>query len=624
MKTELIQTGNQVVVKVFGRIDTSTSDAFRQETTKIDFSTIQSLVLDFEGVEYISSAGLRELLILRKKFSSGNDFSIINVSEGVMDVLNVTGLSTIINVTMSTKTNVNYLAMSCKDILQLNYQTRKDEVWLLANKRYTWADVENCSQVIAKQLFDAGVKKGTHVAICGANSVNWIFTFFATQKLGAIAVLLNSGLKQTELLTLAKLGDITHFCIGDMFGVSDYDALFASLRNAQNHGIVSVMDVRSTVDFCALYGLGDYSAFVADAKVQADDPAVMLFSSGTTGMPKGVLLSSFNVVFATQSALDRIAIGANETVCNILPFFHIFGLISGVFATAISNNELLLPSSFRTEVILDEIEKQNCTLLFSVPTMVLALINNTSFSTQKVSSLKHCVLGGAAVSEAQLYFMSQKIPNATFGIVYGLSELAPATMTFVTDSVQKVATSIGKPCNGVELTISQGNAQQADANGVGEILLRGDNLMTCYYKLDIDSQAFDDDGWLHTGDLGAIDAEGYVHIVGRIKELIIRGGENIIPNEVVSAISVHPSVADVKVLGVPDHFYGEIVVACVIPQKGANINADELNQFLSTRIAKFKIPAHYVFYNAFPLLPNGKVDVISLKKDVMQKLNINA
>lgn len=620
MKLDIVYNDNKAIVKVFGRIDTITSESFRTETQKVDFSKINEMAIDFKNVEYISSAGLRELLILRKKFSNGDNFKIINVNDAVMEIFKVTGFDSIMNICKGSLEDKHYLELSCKDILALKYKNCPNEVYMIADKPYTWEEVEKCSQAVAQDLSNAGVKKGSHVAICGVNSANWIFTFFATQKLGAIAVLLNSGLKENEIIALSKIGDITHLCIGNMFGVSDYDLLFNNLISNPNSMIKSIIDIRNSVDFLKVYEENKSKDLKVEQVVEVDDPAVMIFSSGTTGTPKGVMLSAYNIIFSTLSTLERVPGTEQDIVCNILPFFHIFGLVSGVFSAIISNCKLLLPADLRSDTVLSAIDKNKCTVFCTVPTMMLALINNPNFTKEKVESLKYCILGGAAVSEAQLYVMSEKFTNTSFGIVYGLSELAPATMTRISDSLQKVATSIGCPCNGVELMIANNGADNSEKNRIGEILLRGDNLMTCYYKLDIDSQAVDDDGWLHTGDLGYVDEDGYVHIAGRIKELIIRGGENILPNEIVSAISQHPAITDVKVIGIPDEYYGEIVVAGIIPKKDTIIDADELNKFLSTRIAKFKIPAHYFFYDLFPMLPNGKVDVITLKKDIIEKL----
>ena len=240
-----------------------------------------------------------------------------------------------------------------------------------------------------------------------------------------------------------------------------------------------------------------------------------------------------------------------------------------------------------------------------------------------MSSLRSTILAGASASAPQIEMLREKFPNNHFGISYGLSEMAPVTITEYEDTVEHITTTVGKPVENIEIFIRNIVTDgKCDIGSEGEILVRGHNLMCYYYKMDLDQQSIDEDGWLHTGDLGYIDNNGYVHFVGRIKELIIRGGENIYPNEIASVISNEDEIADVKVMGAPDDFWGETVEAAIILKQGTTFDSESFKEKLRTKLAKHKIPDHFFIYEQFPLLANGKIDAVNLKKEIAEKVRL--
>ena len=245
--------------------------------------------------------------------------------------------------------------------------------------------------------------------------------------------------------------------------------------------------------------------------------------------------------------------------------------------------------------------------------MLIAMINNKNFSADKVASLRCTIISGARATEAQIKNFQRHMPNNHFMSSYGLSEMAPVSITNYNDSAEKILKTVGKPVKNIKIKI-----KNPDSDGIGEILIQGFNLMLGYYKLGLDEQPIDAEGWLHTGDLGKLYADGYLNLTGRIKEMIIRGGENIYPAEVEAAISEDENISDVKVFGLPHNFFGEIVCACV-QIKNLPFDEEKLRDDLTGRLAKFKIPEYFFVYDEFPRLGSGKIDVVSLKKDVAKK-----
>jgi fatty-acyl-CoA synthase len=620
MKVNVNNTdANSITVSVSGRVDSSTYQELQSAVNEIDYSK-DSLIFDFKDVEYISSAGLRVLLSARKKMADGS-MKVINVSSVVYEIFETTGFASMFDVEQGEEGIATYISRSFKEILKMK-QGKDFDVTVLSHlgNDYTWKDLEMCSQIVANDLFKLGVTKGSHVGICSANSANWIITFLAVQKLGAIACLLNFNYNEKEIADVSEVGDITYFCYGDIATMKDKDEFISNIKNAGNSKITEFYDIRSSIVFKEREKEYDSVKGLFDVKVESDDACVMIYTSGSTGKPKGVLLSAYNILNASAAMANEIMITNEDRLCLIVPMFHILGMTTGLFCNLLKNARIIIPENMRTGTILSTIDTYKCTLFHSVPTMVLAIMNNKEFSADKVSNLRCTILAGAAATEAQIMKMNETFPNNHFVCAYGLSEMAPVSLTKYEDTIEHIAKTVGKPVNNIQISVKKPDTGEDCAAGeVGEITVEGYNLMSCYYKASLDLQAIDGSGWLHTGDLGFLDEDGYLHLTGRAKELIIRGGENIMPSEIAEAISQFPDVADVKVQGVPDDFFGEVVGASVVMKDGKKLDTEALTAFLAERLAKYKLPAFIFQYDAFPVLSNGKVDAVSLKKDMNAK-----
>lgn len=617
-KKLIIEKDEENIFRLSGEIDSNTSQILRQELQNINSGN--NITLDFTNVNYISSSGLRELLIEIKKLGKEN-LLLLNVQPEVDEIFKTTGFSELLNYTLA-QPNRNIFEMSFRDLLNQKILNDTDKVIIKSSGiQFTWRDIDKGISNIASKLYALGVNKGTHVAICGTNSVNWILTFFAIQKLGAIAVLVNPRLTISEIVTLSNIGDITHFCYGNMSAIINENSL-SELTNPNKSMIQEVFDFSDNLDF---FNMKSQSKHLQTTEpVMSDDICVMIFTSGSTGKPKGVLLSAYNLLISANYCVENLHMNENDIICAILPLFHIFGLTAVLFASLITGSLIILPESLKADELLNIIKSEKCTILHSVPTVLLKIVNSPSFSKDIVSSLRASYLSGAPVSEAQLKMLMDMFPNNHFVRRYGLSEMTPVTCTQYDDNIEHVTKTVGKPIKNMIVKIQNPETHEdCLVNVTGEIIVQGNNLMCSYYKLPLEDQPLDKDGFLHTGDLGFFDNDGYIHFIGRIKEIIIRGGENIMPNEVASAISAHESVADVKVVGIPDKIYGEVVAAAIVLKEGFSFDKENLLQFLSTRLAKYKTPTYFFIYDKLPTLANGKIDGITLKKQLIEKISLN-
>ncbi len=602
------------ILHISGRIDTNTAPILREELNKYEDGT--SAVLDLSDLEYISSSGLRELLIAAKRLGSDN-LHMTGVRPEIAEIIKMTGFSEMLSYS-NASFNKDIRDMSFAEMLKYRVDTAGDKVALRYNgKDYTWDHIDRWSTVLAGRLFNQGAKRMSHIGICGFNSPGWIAAFFAVQKLGGIAVLINPQLTPDEIISLSHIGDITHLCYGQISTMKDEQAFLDQVTNAEVSLITSYlnMEIPITEDE-SLPMLPDTCAS------EADDVSVMIFTSGSTGKPKGALLSAYGLLHSAYNEVIEMHFTEADCFCEVLPLFHIFGLIMSFLAACISGSKMVIPKSLKGKDLLTLIHEEGCTVFNSVPTLVLMLMSAPEFSSELVKTLRVGVLGGAPLTKTQFENLITRFPNAHFLPGYGMSEITPISLGKYDDTAEKITETIGKPVNGVTVKIRDIETKRDCKTGErGEIIVQGNQLMCSYYKYSLDMQPFGNDGFLHTGDLGFLDEDGYIHFVGRAKELIIRGGENIVPGEVASAISEHDDIADVKVVGIPDDLYGEIVTAAVIMKEGTVFDEQAMRSFLTGRLAKYKIPAHFVIYTRFPALSNGKIDVITLTKEIIEKCN---
>ena len=603
-------------VSLSGRLDADSTETLRAALAAVPDET-RALTLELGGLEHVTLAGLRELLIARRRFPAGM-MKLENVRPGVLEALRGSGLDGFFEITEA-PARQSYLRLSFRDFLANKRSAAGARTAVISEAgRHTWAEIDACAEIIAADLAALGVRQGSHVAICGRNSVNWIYTFFAVQKLGAVAALINPSLKAAEIAAVAEGGDAMLLCCGEIMEMKDEAAFLREIEDASGHKIQKFYSFRNNVDFTARIG---EEACYPVGEQDADDPAVMIFTSGYTGTPKGVLLSAYGVLNAARGSAGNQRLTGADKICLILPMFHIFGLVAGLLAGALSDALLYIPKDIRTDTILALIDREKCTVFHSVPSMLVALINNKGFAPEKLSSLRCTIISAAAATRAQMERFQAAMPGNHFLSSYGLSEMAPVSITDYEDTDEHVMLTVGKPWPDIELKIVDRNTGAECSVGMdGEILVRGFSLMGGYYRIGIEDQAIDAEGWLHTGDQGLIDGEGYLRLLGRYKELILRGGENVMPGEIESVLTELDTVLSCKVIGVPSEFFGEEVCACVVCPEGARFDEKQAREFLSARLARYKVPSFFLVYEALPLLSTGKVDIASLKADAVARI----
>jgi len=617
-KNETNKKGDYILY-LEGRIDTISAPELRTAIADIPLD-VSRVILDFRDVPLVTSAGMREMVVCGRRFP-GDRLLLRNVSADVLDVFHMVGFDNAFNIEKMEEDLSTYINHSFKEILSRQVREYGDVV-VLQNERdsYTWRDIDTASQIIAADLANLGVGAGTHVGICGGNSVNWVLTFYATQKLGALAMLINPSQSAAEIGKICAIGDITVLCYGEIAAMKDEEAFLDEVCKCDGTSISNTYSIRNSIDLKTRFS--EIGALIGrfEQTVEADNPCTVIFTSGSTGKPKGVILSSYNLLNAASVQVKLQQMTDKDTNLLIVPLFHILGLVVCFIPCALKNAKLYIPDNIRTDNLISIMNREKCTLLHSVPTMIIALLNNEKFNQEDFASLRCTYLAGAAATEAQLKMFREKMPQNHFMIAYGLSEMAPVSVTLYDDEDDHILHTVGKPVENIQLRIIDRETGESQPDGEpGEILVQGFNLMTGYYKVAIEDQAIDDEGWLHTGDMGYVDGNGYLVLAGRYKELIIRGGENIMPSEVEAAITELPIIDNVKVIGVPSDFFGEEVGACITLKEGAEFDEQAVKGELMHRLAKYKVPSHFFVFDEFPMLGSGKIDGVKIKNEALER-----
>jgi fatty-acyl-CoA synthase len=479
--------------------------------------------------------------------------------------------------------------------------------------RWTYAELDAQVERCARGLLAAGVAKGDRVGIWAPNSAEWVIVQFATARLGAILVNLNPSYRAHELEYALRQSGCSLLVHALGFKDADYRELLAGIEvrprtvglddewDALLETLATVEDLRSR-----------------EEELQFDEPINIQYTSGTTGFPKGATLSHHNILnngFFVGEVLDY---SPADRVCVPVPFYHCFGMVLGNLAIITHGACIVIPSeTFEPRATLDAVEAERCTALYGVPTMFIAELADPTFEKVDLSSLRTGIMAGSPCPIEVMKRVQAEMHMAEVTICYGMTETSPVSaQTGRNDPLEKRVSSVGRVHPHLEVKIVEPSTGHIVQRGEsGELCTRGYSVMLGYWDDETATHAaIDDARWMHSGDLATMDDDGYVNIVGRIKDMIIRGGENIYPREIEEFLYTHPAIADVQVVGVPDERYGEIVCAWVILRTAGELDEEALREFCRGKIARFKIPELVRFVDAFPMTVTGKVQKFKMRE----------
>lgn len=506
------------------------------------------------------------------------------------------------------------------------------------NLRFTYSQFNNRVDQLAKGLLDIGVLPGDKVGIWANNVPDWLTFMFATAKIGAVLVTINTSYKSTELEYILQNADIQTLCLVDGFRDSDYVNmvfdLVPELKNSQRGNLISnkfpklknVIFIgpqkhRGMYNTAELILLGSH---IDDSELErikltitCHDVVNMQYTSGTTGFPKGVMLTHHNILNNGFAAGECMNFTSEERLLVCVPLFHCFGCVLALCAVITHGSTMVMVENFDPLMVLASVEKEKCTALYGVPTMFIAELNHPMFSMFDLSSLRTGIMAGSLCPIETMNQVMQKMNMKDIIIVYGLTETSPGmTATRIHNSAEVRATTVGYEFPNVEVKIiNPETGAECAAGEQGEICCRGYNLMKGYYNNpEATAKAIDQEGWLHSGDLAVKTPDGFYRITGRIKDMIIRGGENIYPREIENFIYTMPEVEAVEVVGVPSNRYGEQVGAFVKLKSGCETSEEAIQEFCRGKIARYKIPKFIFFVSEFPMTASGKIQKYKLRE----------
>lgn len=477
-----------------------------------------------------------------------------------------------------------------------------------------WAEVT----AISRGLIAMGILPGDRVALWSPNRYEWVVLQLATARVGAILVNLNPAYRASELEHALQQSGATFLFLARRFRSSDFPALVREVhgRCPQLRNAVVIDDAWKRI---AWEGRRASPARLAerDLALSASDPINIQYTSGTTGRPKGATLSHRNVVNNAWLVGDRLGYTEQDRICVPVPFYHCFGMVMGNLAGLLRGACLVVPGeSFDPAVVLGSVRDERCTSLYGVPTMFIAELALPRFADFDLSSLRTGIMAGANCPIEVLRQVRDRMHMKEVAVCYGMTETSPvSTQTAPDDPPELRVSTVGKVLPHVEVKIVSADTGEVVPRGeVGELCTRGHGVMIGYWNDEAATKAAVRDGWMHTGDLASMDDAGYVRIEGRLKDTIIRGGENISPREVEEFLHAHPAIADVHIVGFPSEKYGEEVMAWVKLRPGAAATGEELAAYCHGRIATFKIPVRWRFVDEFPMTVTGKIQKYRLRE----------
>ncbi|MEV6877116.1 AMP-binding protein [Amycolatopsis sp. NPDC051128] len=498
-----------------------------------------------------------------------------------------------------------------------------------AGRRWTYRELAAEVDALALGLVSQGLGKGDRVGIWSPNRAEWTFLQYATAKIGAILVNINPAYRSHELEYVLNQAGIRLLVASDRFKTSDYPAMVDEVRE-KCAGLEHVV-VLGGEDWQALMDAGrrgDPGRLAhLQAGLSADDPINIQYTSGTTGFPKGATLSHHNILNNGYFVGELCNYTEYDKVCIPVPFYHCFGMVMGNLASTSHGSCMVIPApAFDPKATLEAVAAEQCTSLYGVPTMFIAELNHPDFASFDLSSLRTGIMAGSPCPVEVMKQVIDRMGMTEVSICYGMTETSPvSTQTRSDDSVERRVSTVGRVGPHLEVKVVDPETGLTMPRGApGELCTRGYSVMLGYWEQpDKTAEAIDAARWMHTGDLAVMDDDGYVNITGRIKDMVIRGGENLYPREIEEFLYTHPDVLDAQVIGVPDEKYGEELMAWIRMREGAEpLTAEKVREFCAGKLARHKIPRYVHVVDEFPMTVTGKVRKVEMREKSISLLGL--
>ena len=510
--------------------------------------------------------------------------------------------------------------------------------------RYTWVELAEAVDRCARGLLALGLQAGERVGIWSPNNAQWCITQFATAKIGVVLVNINPAYRLSELEYALKQSGCRWLICADAFKTSDYHAMLhellpelesAAVGALQSHmlpelrGVISLCDkpVDGMLQWQALMEMaeqvGPEQLRQCGERLQFDDPINIQYTSGTTGFPKGATLSHYNILNNGYMVGESLRLTEHDRLVIPVPLYHCFGMVMGNLGCVTHGTTMIYPSAaFEPLAALQAAAEEKATGMYGVPTMFIAMLDHPERQSLDLSSLRTGIMAGSTCPIEVMKRVIDDMHLAEMQIAYGMTETSPvSTQTSADDDLERRVTSVGRTQPHLESKIVDEHGAVVPRGQIGELCTRGYSVVLGYWNNpDATRDAIDGARWMHTGDLAVMDDEGYIKIVGRNKDMIIRGGENVYPREIEEFLFTHPAVADVQVIGIPDSKYGEEVAAWVKLHPDQALTAEALAEYCKGRIAHFKVPRHFRFVEEFPMTVTGKVQKFRMRELMQAEL----
>jgi fatty-acyl-CoA synthase len=496
------------------------------------------------------------------------------------------------------------------------------------NYRATYREFWEQTGLAARGLMARGIQPGDRVGIWAPNRYEWVIIQYATARMGAILVNINPAYKSTELEYALKQSGVSLLMLARRYRTTDYVSMVEEVRE-QLPDLTQTLVLDDEWDALLEAGRSLPSEALAEceARLQFDDPINIQYTSGTTGFPKGATLSHHNILNNGFFIGELLGYSERDRVCIPVPFYHCFGMVLGNLACTTHGSCMVIPDEgYDPVTVLETVQAERCTSLYGVPTMFIGELDHPRFNEFDLATLRTGIMAGSPCPIEVMKKVQSTMHMTEVAICYGMTETSPvSTQSAVDDPLDKRVETVGRVHPHLEVKIIDTEGHIVPRGTPGELCTRGYSVMLGYWNNpEATAEAIDTARWMHTGDLATMDDEGYVNIVGRIKDMIIRGGENVYPREIEEFLYRHPDISDVQVIGVPSERYGEEVMAWVRLREGATTSGADLTDYCRGRIATFKIPRYWKFVDAFPMTVTGKIQKFKMRADAIEELGLQS